>query len=460
MILVANVGNRNLQFEGRNMMTHPQAVGKTFLDFTERVFKNKNHQGEFGVAIIDKVLERYDYKFQKIVLIGTNQNSNDDNRDNSVRAKDTLYAAEIVAEKLREEPRLKRTAIEVLLLECYLDRTTDVMQWYKNEMNELVEKHPVETYLLVDSGGAPQMKSAMKLTAEYVLPTESYEVLYVSNETNTVIPVEQVEYKKIIASYQIETLVGRLNYDAAKQIWEDSGNAEFSELTQLLEFGAKRRSFIIDGIKKDCEYFESLEQHHPVSKHYRFLKASANESAMDATVFYRIAFMQAFAEKCILLGDYNNLVITARQFMEYVVAGYLIKLTGYNILNDGSKAERLMTDLLNKHKILFNNQTPAWHSFGARKEILKKSDIDGLTPILESFDFLEGGRNNSGEVNRLYKLRNEFAHFGKSISKSSIEKHCPDLFEEVKKWRMYFEFGEENLFDIVNVEIHKTLKTV
>lgn len=450
MILVTNIGNRNFTYQGEPVARFLQGKKTTFREFTKSLVLG-NQEDQIEIAILDSILRQSGRGITEMYLIATNQ------KKGSHRDQDTHYAAELIKRKMATVPEWSHINVHIEELPLSIERTAEVMNWYKRMLTTLYREHPGDSFLICDAGGAPQMKTPLKIMAEFILPADSFQVQYVVQQTGEVIDVDQMEYRRVLAIYQIESLVSTLNYRAAIELWrgitglpEDKDN-----VLLLLKFAAARAEMLFEDAASAAHKAANRMKDSKVD-----LTAYASK-ALSQKPDLRIKEEHIFqAQEYLALCDYamnhnhlNQMVLHARQFQEYMLAALIEDYIGIPLLSDYSGASRKLPAYAKSHAILLGDKPITTDSVPARMAIANSHPNKEINPWIESFQ-----RTEYQEQKGLGPLRNSLVHEGKSITSKKLVEFCPELTGIIGYWKNLLKFPKVNPFELVNSEVIRLMK--
>lgn len=334
MILLSNVGNRNLLFDG---ITYEQAnwpwKSGNFRDDTRFLLQDpedkNNHalKTEFEGRVHINILNAFLHFFKEKEALPSSIHlvySDQKNEDPEIQRQDTLYAARILKQLIETEWQ-----INVVLHAASLS-IADQQGWlkyYRSLYSTLRNSHPEQSIGLCDSGGAPQQKHAMKVMAEFMLPPEMYDVYYANKHKG--VSKESIEgYRMLLSQEQAMRLAEIGAYDAALALFslsESDINTPRKNYMRILRLGdlimigdwtATRK--IIQSTNKrilgDYPFLEALAQAHPVLEQ----PAGGNIDG-DKWILIGIRFMQMrfFARR----KRWNQAIMAAQIFFELLLEG-------------------------------------------------------------------------------------------------------------------------------------------
>ncbi|MDI9358834.1 MAG: hypothetical protein QM528_07800 [Phycisphaerales bacterium] len=233
-VLIANLGNRNITICDKYLsdcFTNKDNQGlvcnttKATFDFTNFRTFTKSIKDNFEackehlqIAILDSFLppNNQPVRIDKLVLISTNT-LNDHNN-----GQDTLHEA-IIIKKLLAEKRYGTFADDKIeIIECRNIPTDseNLMLFFQNTViSRLGLNYPNDQYYFCDSGGTPQMKTAMKLCVEFMIDPEQYEYYQVSQYEQTIQKIPNEQYRKLLNVYQVKLMLNNgANFKAAQKL--------------------------------------------------------------------------------------------------------------------------------------------------------------------------------------------------------------------------------------------------
>lgn len=259
-ILVANVGNRNLsldtidlsEFFGKDKLGNPRIYpNHNFRSFTEMICKDLHEKGKaseffgrLGLNILDEVLNYEGRVYEKVILIGSNQEGLLTKKGQPERIdQDTLFAAEII--KLLAELKDESHGVEVKILKNRVANSEELYFPYKKLLAEIKAENPNGYFVICDAGGTAQQKMAMKIMAEYLWEDNEFQVVYVSKGNG---PAEfekqgSRNLKGIIAGFQAEQLIKAGQFSAAATIIKPSKKHLYKYLLVL----ERAKALLLDG---------------------------------------------------------------------------------------------------------------------------------------------------------------------------------------------------------------------
>jgi len=219
-ILCANIGNRNITWEGRYFADLSEVekaeFGGTFKTFSQKMLDEFEHFAPaLGCTIVNQILDHYRKQelaaFDHVILYGSKQPTDDHSRTDQ----DTYWAAQVMALILVRNGLLKENQVQVHSVNFEISDNDGLMRYYREALRTLNRTHEYPHVSICDAGGSPQQKVALKIMAEFMVDDDRLEVLYVNAKKQTVETVSQIEYRNIIVAEQVRSLVSRGQYKAA-----------------------------------------------------------------------------------------------------------------------------------------------------------------------------------------------------------------------------------------------------
>ncbi len=252
-ILVSNMGNRNIAFFNDNYINlkskkeqqieinkqlNIEIDFSSFKNFTKSIKDNYSIcHPHLTLQIIDVFLTSQ-YAIDKVILVETNTLKGERNDQ------DTIHEAKIITNLLKDYYHFTDNQIQIL---TYQGKPTDnekLLQFFTEKIKEISTVNEAHShYIFCDSGGTPQMKTAMKLAVEFILKKEKYQYFAVEqgNPTPTEIPNE--EFRRILNLIQVRTLLEEGgNFKAAQKLLPENSmrRKQLSAIEALFNINIKK----------------------------------------------------------------------------------------------------------------------------------------------------------------------------------------------------------------------------
>ncbi|RMG56385.1 MAG: hypothetical protein D6722_26560, partial [Bacteroidetes bacterium] len=463
-ILLTNIGQRNLRFFhdgswqdfwqfGKRLQppkaqaSEAQGPPTSFRAYTRQI--REAYAGDFSrlsdqVApnilplLIDLQAERLD----RIILFGTDQiGENETNRGT-----DTCHAAALLVPLL--EARYPGIRVEVRHITCSVVDHDELARQYRGHLREIRGMYPEATYLMGDAGGTSQLKSSLKLMVEFMIPQDRFEAYYVTDRggVSEVIPVEAIEYRRVIAGEQALRLTQRLEYQAAHIVLDEAAPEQPGELAavQLLDALAARRERLTQDALGHLKGL-TLPPDLPERAYWAdWLQAFQQQSypgyaQWGPSVIGKRAFVEA-AELLSLTAyyaaqhpvDYTQVVMNAQRFIEAWLKGHEAAVKAGTQYGKRLKAAR---SHFQKHA---GRELKGRHGLPYLLSLALADPNPRHRQLIRSFAALNSllaPSRSEGQAKPAYldKLRNAVAHEGRGVRRAEFEA-LGDLPGQLQAW--------------------------
>lgn len=450
MILIANIGNRNFTYRGMHVADFLNGQNTTFREFTKSLVVG-DQEAQIELAILDTLLREYGNHIEKMYLIATNQ------KKGSNRDQDTHYAAELIKRKINISPEWKNIEVIIEELPISIERTEEVMNWYKRLLLKVHKTNLNGEYLICDAGGAPQMKTPLKIMSEFVLPVDRFSVKYVSQCSGEIIDVKQIEYRRVLSAYQIESILPTLNYHAGIKLWTGISDLppDKDNVLILLQFGSARRQMLFEDART---FANKCATRIKVSKvdFDEYSKSTVhkmpNIQLAEDHIFQAKEYLY-LADYSLEQNDLNNMVLYSRQFQEYMLAAILESYLQINLVSDYNNSTEQLKRYARSNNLKIGDYSIASDSVPARMVIAKTINDDEVDKWIKTFSSIEGSHSKGIGV-----LRNALVHSGKSVTPAKLKDFCPELSETIKLWKKLLLVETQNPYHILNSELVAALR--
>jgi len=473
-ILLANIGNRNLSLEGKDLAASKDK-GFTIRSFTQHIFQNlPAYKNRLSINIISGLLQELQGELSKVVLYGSNQ------QDPKVSDQDTLYVAAIMKELLDEQfPDIN---FEVRLLDGISVVDNDrLLAFYRSELVKLLYEHPQNRFVICDAGGTAQQKAALKIIAEFLLPKGQYSVYYQNGKTHQLEIVENVEYQRVITQEQMAVLITRSEYRAALDLLEHIGGDEESLdiFRRFLTFLACRKEMLIHDAKsvvsgKLCQLDSPEDLRSSVFNRYNqqvLYPEPEFELQLSKALnkhFFESQERLEWATHCYDQNRKTEAVLSFQNFVE-IFLGLLLEavLPDFaNAASDPGQGKKLITYIEERFPAIITQFENRITNISlpvlicTLKELMKESNarrVLELLTILENthsyFVFLNGGAYSG-----LDKLRNKIAHEGEGVNDEKLIQAYPDFGGLLKTVRQHMNMPLTNTYNHLNELLIRKLR--
>lgn len=450
MHIITNVGNRNLLYNKEPITKFLEGKSTTYREFTSALVKGEQY-ASVEISILDAILNKYSNSVDRIILISTDQ------KMGGYRDQDTVYASKLIAGKIARTEAWKHMEVVEYTLPISIERTSEVMNWYKRFLNGLIDSETDKFHLICDAGGAPQMKNALKIMAEFVLPKDKYSVEYVKQYNGEIIEVEQDEYRKVIAAYQVESLLPGMDYHAAINIWRGVENRKESkdDVFLYLDFLAKRSGLLLDMAKPAAERLKGrLKKPNAILENYasRNIGGLSADPGIETDLLFMATELVELCDYHREIGNLNQMVMFAQRFIEYFLGALIESHLNFRLISGYGQGE---VDKMIKYAAAEKIKVPGIildrDSVPTRLAVVGSLKLDFLAAILDSFVRLGEGKESLGV------LRNSLAHKGLSVTEARLNAFCPTLRRDIVQWRSFFAEGK-NTYHILNRELTNIIR--
>lgn len=491
-ILLANIGNRNLLFNGKLftdkdfLLKVPTASDDSFRSFTQKVYKKLLHnvcETKVEINIINKILDKKKLQLSKVVLFATDQNFEEKNDQ------DTLYEAQILKLLIKEKYKLDT---EIVVCNFNVTDNDKLLRFYIEYLKSHFQNNSKGSFIICDAGGTAQQKTSLKLAAEFILPQNSFQFLYVSIYGGKIEPVDNYEYRRIISSEQVIALIKRGNYQAAAELYLKETEFD-NQFVSLLEFAHYRKSqmlasavsvyglykhkselpnFYIHYIKNVSVCSENFLSYFGHTQHKRNAHVSAcllSEQLWLAEFYLKNKY---FTDFVLIFHIYMENFIT--HFIRYN-SQYVNIATPEKYFEEGKKIVdhlELIYPKTTEYFVANNIKKPVAIGFPLllliAKEIAEKQGYKDILQIIKKFMFLNSFINKN-ERGRTYidKLRNAIAHDGKGVLLSQLQSCFNDRkqTDPLYRWKEFIAFmkskmglDSSNVYELMNQYLEQKIK--
>lgn len=212
-ILLANLGNRNINFRGKlfsDCSAEEKLGTSNFRSFTKVLltqYEEFNH--EITLNILPNLISNQDSAPDKLFLFYTDSPQEERNDQ------DTIYEGDIVEKKLKEQyPNIEITKFP---LKCRPTNSDEMMKRYRMYLRNIIKNTVISEVIICESGGTPQQKFALKIISEFLFDAELLKSFSVEVGKDKINIVQQpsIEYKNIIVEEQVSALITTGDFSGA-----------------------------------------------------------------------------------------------------------------------------------------------------------------------------------------------------------------------------------------------------
>ncbi len=470
-ILITNVGNRTLIKQNAEKVNLEFIQEGTFKDQTMKWYESQEESvlKDLEINIIDKVFAEESGITHAYLFTSDQQGANA-----SEKKQDTLYAGALLEIIMPQRLGLPQLIVESIALTASVVDIDQLAKAFRNEIRKIIEKHPESTFIICDSGGTPQQKTALKLVTEYLAPegkTTVYQVMEQKDEEGMPIAGKGkaskqnlLEIRNIADAQNIGLLIDRGEYAAAAAIGERSLRGQ--EILKYLKALDHRLHRLDKEAYKAIFGSESIPS--AFAKSYTFKtmqnylqgEPSGNYTTWSAYIikvdFFKVCEILETARFHWYLGNWSEVVLWYQFFIEAFVDSFIRK-KGYD---PGSK--RSMNPVLNTQMV---KNITGWNSvaLSGQSKIAYFITEAATVPIKTFGDDFRSCQSTfiSVDIKGLDKLRNNGAHGGVGSTKAEILQFVPDFERLIESWHDRLEVSkvkQDNVYAKANEEIKAHLK--
>lgn len=456
-ILITNIGNRNLIFQGQNISDMVRTTpGSTFLSLTEYLFNQYQDDlaDHFTLNILPPLLDAFQGAGgESVILYATNQE----------HSQDTLYAAKLIARLI--PIRYPGMQVFVREIRCNVVQESEKLcAYYQSNIREALNNNPAQTFWIGDAGGTPQQQFALRLVSEMMIALPNRRMMYVSQQDGKSVLQEKIgnDFSTVILAEQMRTLIDLGKYSAATHLYRKAGANRTIEI--LLELAASRLTLRTPVVTVKAGLLDELPSW-ASWKDRRLYEVPPKWKPYFTDSTWSSSFeLLSIAQYYLYIQDFTQFLFHAYLFHEQVTLTVLCRLWGLPDNIQFEKERRWLEEKL----IAFQN-IPDVEAFLARirSERLSAGVVSFLAvapfePAIQDAD-LRQLINDFRSLNDYFNLelkaekhqgwrvlRNRFAHDGRQISSEDIQNGCPGLISQFQQWLRWFEMPEENIYVAYN----------
>lgn len=472
-IILANLGNRNLRYQGRLHSEWYQA-GDTRLDFRaftqDLLARYEAVAADISPQILPTLLDAKGQEAGLVVLFSSAQ------PEGFRQDQDTYFAGEILVRKLGAcYPHLHVVHYPI---EAPVTDGNLLAPAYREALRALREQAPAAGVLLCDAGGTPQQKAALKILLEFMFDRQDIEVYHVAQNagyTSELRPAPPLAYRRIIDAEQMLGLLQQANYLGALDIFTRlNREAVESPLYHLLKFAHYRSERLTADARDHADpalYPEDWQDQIGLLRAYAAGEPAGKylpwaQDCLRPEAFFDLCELMALAQLNYWLRRYTQVVMHLSRFMENFLKGVLSQCYDCRFEHSNGKG---MHQLLRVAKKL-----PAVRSYHGKRDI--RPSLETMILVCDEVDnaalrrFISGFRALHHRLNPMYsrkepgeppyalnQVRNEIAHNGRGVT-ASLFMGIPRLSHHIGDWAQWLGLPDLNPYDELNALIKKHLE--
>lgn len=472
-ILVTNIGNRNLKFNGKYF--NELDIKVDFKSLTQELWR----QLEAGLAVEVEVtlsdlllplLEKHHERIQRIILLGSNQ----EGVPMAKTAQDTLWAANIAAKLIGEKYGLP---VAVESNRVFATDADNQLHFALTFIRNQYKHYPNMTLIVLDAGGTPQQKQALKIAASFVWPEPQLEIYNQNIHENTARVVDNSGQRDLILLGNIIKLIEESEFEAARYSLEELRKIQLPKLMHMLTFADYRLKLLTKNAKSEGDkgkkvlgekFFELFVKPYKEGNNgQQKMIALLPQIQLSADAIKGISFLSMerlhLAQLYWYKLDLTRFVLSLHQFIEGFVNASLKAILGYDLEKNYEASMKSIMELMEKE-----------HADFYRSYLIKPNGqpVNGLPGLIRIAHYLlneEEARHlkqfmaslvdlffpiNQKSVG-LNNLRNDIAHRGIGVTEKSLSQILPseEADKPLARWNQLMEewfhlFGlpQENIY--------------
>ena len=446
-LLFANIGNRNISFQGKTFdrLSDDQKLlfGGSFKAFSQTLLSDFDaFAPDLSVTIVNQILEVLGSAyFDQVILFGSDQLV-----DNHAKTdQDTYWAGLIMAKLLVRQGYLSESQVKVLPVRCDISDNDGLLRYYRNQLKRFNIDYMYPNVCICDAGGSPQQKVALKLMAEFMVDSQKLEVLYVNAKTKTLEKVSQIEYRNIITAEQVRSLTAKGQYKAALSL------RQVDDLTSLCTTRVLANRLLGMG------YFLSIGN----VEMYQKLRRNMKQKERDQYAFLvespsPLTNTLAKAQFMNRAGQFDAAILSFAVFYEKYLAQLIHAHFGYDLVNEYySESRRLRQEALERfpHLASENNLESIAEMVFQVKVAQCIQEEPHATFVNTLSNFIGGKSTENHKLLFINVVRNKIAHEGLIPDDSMMGKDLPYFAELIGAAGQLMQLPSENIFEKLNEAI-------
>ncbi len=437
-ILLANVGNRNINYCDKIYSVHSQNdffSSKSFRDFTKILLEQYDLEKErISLNILPDLIDHLKQGIDQIILFYTDTPEGERNNQ------DTVYAVQIVANKLIE--MYPAISVEIKAVKCKPTDTDALMKRYRMYLRAVANMPDLSFIYICESGGTPQQKTALRLVSEFVFNPDYFKPYTVEvGEDKNIIVREQslIEYKNVIVEEQVSALAYMGEFNSALTLYKLRNTVSNNKpLINTLEFAnALMNNNVKQAVSIAATNFLGKATVDPKIKE-QFLGLTCFTQNYDA--FSSLMSLNNYLSACVLLSiadwKYNTQQYgEASLFYSIFIENFLTSVINYaapefEVDVYGDKFQKFL-HALNNGEIFNNFILPDSIDLSklnganvpfkiALAEAITNPICNTITEEIKTVNSFYLRNNGNSQTVGIDTLRNKYAHEGKLIKEADF----------------------------------------
>lgn len=479
-ILLANIGNRNITYNGMEISQYLKSdesrnndsfnsflktnniESASFYDFTQYLFENFEIEKEnIQPKILNILLDEMHEEIEKLIIFSSDQKK-------GRKTQDTVFEGELL-KKLFEQ-KYKTIEIECEPIRGSVVDQDSLLRFYMQYLKQLAKNNKEYSFIICDAGGTAYQKSALKICTEYLIDKEKYKVFYVAQaeeNKSKLYEAEPVEYRKIIEKHQIEQLITVGQYRAAFLL-HNNGEEKYKEKDNLCKF-LKYTDLRIGNYFYDAKIFSNPGNYKEryrfdVLKDYNSEKPLGSnhelEDVLSKKFYFQTCEILSTAQFYLKNKNYTQAVLFSSIFIERFLQSLLEKQFGYLFISKYTRAaERFINEAPQRFSKIGELFEGEMKTVSVPAQCIAVQSIENKITysICKDIEKLNSKFISSAtgkkEGKGLDKLRNLIAHEGKGVSYDDLQEKAACFEEIFAGWCKIFALPEKNIYEIHNEKI-------
>lgn len=468
-ILLTNIGNRHLTFNGV-FFQQLQNKEHDFLTLTKMCYENHEEYIVGLSDILTPVLKEYENKISTVYLIGSDQSE----IKGAKVDQDTWWAAQLIK---REFDKIGNFETIVLKNNSFATDTDAQINFFLTVIRNLYKVYPDSNCILMDVGGTPQQKLALKQTCEFVWDQEKLKIINQNIQNKETSIVKNEVSRDLLKLEQIIHLLKEGQYRGAQYLALEIKQLEIPHLVAMLKFC----NFRFIQLYSECcngnlssktnlgqEFFETFVKNYKTKKNnnekVRSLLSNQKITNKEAgEISFEITEKYYLAQWHWIMQDYTAFVLAIQQFIETLINGFVTAFTGFDIFKYYYSKSYLLQDyIIQEYPEIYTILLNMWsekvkpslpvHIIIAEEFVIQTNPE--ILPFFEDLRSILESLNGSKKMVGLDTLRNEIAHKGKGVNNKALENILPSNDEDplsswadlMKRWENMFQYPEINIY--------------
>ena len=469
-ILLANIGNRNLKYEGAfltKVFSDKSLSGnESFRERTKALLSSLD-AGEslekFDAVIIPEVLKKDRLGIEKVIFFSS------DMPEGIRNDQDTIFEGEILCRIFRSQYPTIKFINQPFRAKVF--NHDELFNTYRPYLERIRREYAGYKIIYCDAGGTSQQKLAAKISLEYLFKPDQLVIFYVAQNENgksELMAGESYEYRRIIDMEHIFRAIRSSCYSDAIGLLTDIGIKPDKPKGRLVKFLEFRYRLLQKETLIEAKQL-AISQVYSTGFVSDFCKGNAigdyNQCSelMDEDTFFRLCEILALFKRKFNQGVTEQAIHYFAMFSENYIYSVIKEYYSYDLMGNFYESEgyRLVRDVQNGI-IKIENTIIRSDRMGLPLAILVAQTIDDefnkkiLRIIRNCNSIISDYKIPNKAFLGLDYYRNKYAHHGKAVLQKDLEKqpYYSDL------WEIFNLFGmpKKCIYEKMNEEVIELLK--